>query len=60
MLGRIVDGESDRHFLVKTVDFVVSEVVTDIECETVNCRHQRLTNGKQIARPAVAVRFLAA
>ena len=58
MLRRIAHHESDRDFLIETVDLVVPEIGPDIECETVNCRHQRFTHRQQIPSSTVAVRFL--
>ena len=55
MLRHIVYPESDDDFGVKTFDLLRSEVLPDIECETVDSGHERLTIRDQIARPTVAV-----
>lgn len=58
VLRRIFHGESDRDFLVKTVDLAVSEISFDIEYETVNRRRQLITGGQEIVRSSIAVGFL--
>ena len=58
MLRSIVHRECDRDLLVKTVDPLLLEIRTDIECQTVNRGCQQLTLGDQIASSTVGVGFL--